>query len=153
MKNPIKQVCNLSLALVVLGSMAMAHIAAAATLDFYVNLPQYGYVVIKPGSNTGGALRWDGVGYYTDRVNRGERLYILEQPVAGENTGPYSAVFDVLCVSLNQLLVDRWAPWYGSYWYEEYVVPTDPNKDNLYIIFKTNVPTPPKRIPIGYRNP
>jgi hypothetical protein len=142
---------KLVLGLAVLGSLAAPQIASAANIEFDVVVNGYGWVIVKPGSNTGGAIRWDGSNYYTDRVNRGERIYIFATPSARESI---AGKYDVRCASLNTYLVNPvTASWYGWCWYQEYVVSTNPNADNIFVEFKTNLGNFPKRIPIGLRKP
>ena len=149
MKNPLNLLRKLALSVVVLGALAFSHVASAANIEFDVWLSRYGWVIVKPGSNTGGAIRYDGVNYYTDRVMRGERLYVFATPSAGETT---TARYDVWCASLNRYLVNPVSsPWYGWCWYQEYVVSTSPSADNIYIEFVTNLGKTSKRIPIGLR--
>ena len=46
------------LALVVLGSLAATHVASAAKIELDVIMPGYGWVVVRPNSNTGGRVAW-----------------------------------------------------------------------------------------------
>ena len=104
------------LALLVLGSMALAQVASAAHIELDVWISGYGYVVVKNGANTGGRILWDATHgyYYTDRVNRGERVYIFATPSSGESTAPNSTLYGIWCDSKDTYLVGpRQAPWEG----------------------------------------
>ena len=142
------------LALLVLGGMAMTNVASAARIELDVIVPGYGWVVVRPDSNTGGAIRWDSARYvyYTDRVNRGEKVYAFCTPETGETTAP--AKYGIYCQSKGRYIVPKTTvPWSGWCWYAEYVVSTDPWDDNLYFDIVTNLGSKMKRIPIGLRKP
>ena len=141
------------LALVVLGSLAATHVASAAKIELDVIMPGYGWVVVRPNSNTGGRVAWDPARYvwYTDRVSRGERLYAFVTPEAGEST-TYPAKYGIWCKAKQKYLVGpRSLPWYGWCWYAEYAISTDPSDDNLVFDVYTNLGLSTKQIPIGRR--
>jgi len=152
MNTATNKLSKLTATILLLATLALATAAQAAKLELGVVVRNYGFVVVKPGSNTGGAIRWDGSQYYTDRVNRGELVYIFAFPGVNEQAG--GALWDVYCESQNRQITGlNWMNWDGYEWSTSYVVPIDPSKDNLYVQVYTSSSAPQIRIPIGFRNP
>jgi hypothetical protein len=139
-------------ALLTLGAvaaLATTDTAQAASIKFEARVPGYGgWVLVVPGSNLGGAVRWDHSRgcLITDRVSRGEEIRTTLSPTTGGercNNGAVSGiyaqngVFYFRPVTLPYSQTNR--------------VSTDPSFDNVFVWVGTNSGYFQQRIPIGRR--
>ena len=134
---------KLTLALSLGAALISATATQAADLILQVQVRGYsGYTLVVTGSNTGGRVQWSS--RYncniTDRVSRGESACFTIAPTA---SGEY-----LYQGGLTQAfsLGSGYLPCYRTF-----TVPTDPNKDNLYMWASTNCGYFQKRMPIGTR--
>ena len=106
---------------------------------------------VVPGSNTGGAVLWnDSIGWYTDRVSRGEQAMIFCRPSRAGESG-WDRGYTTTC-GTTRFGPFGPSPLNASYAYGQgYVIPTNPACDNLRIWVKSNFETATLHLPIGTR--
>lgn len=144
--------------LVVLGAvltgMTAWQSASAAIIKLEVKVPTVsGWVLVKPGAwpKYGGRVVYDSNlrCYVTDDVTRGETMRITVTPSAGESTAAQATGIGIWCDSKQTYIAwdNVTLPFVNS----SYVVPTNPNLDNLYVDVYSNLGFFTVRIPIGPR--
>lgn len=137
------------LALATLGLAILAPSSHAAKIELNVTVGNK-YVLVVPGSNTGGRVVWNNqYGWITDRVMRGEKVdawFWASNPAERANPRVNRAWL-TSSVGEGPTLRLPWGP--KMLTFATFTVPTSPFADNNYVNVNTVTGNSALRIPVG----